>query len=337
MNKQILEILHEGAVIPAHPLALNDDKTFDEKGQRKLTQYYLNSGADGVAVGVHTTQFEIRDADVQLYEPVLKVVADEINKVEKPFIKVAGIAGPTEQAVKEAEIAVKHGYHFGLLSQGGLKDLSEKDLVERAKEVAAIIPVFGFYLQPAVGGVILSYDFWRAFADIENVRAIKIAAFNRYQTIDVVRAVCESDRRNEIALYTGNDDNIIADLLTPYRFNVNGLTIEKRFVGGLLGHWAFCTEHAVQTLKEVKHCIANNYSGIENLLSKNIEVTDTNAAAFDVKNNFKGSIAGIHEMLRRQSVMKNILCLREHEKLSPGQIEEIERVCRAYFPELAGK
>lgn len=337
MSNDILQILNAGTVIPAHPLALNDDKTFDEEGQRKLTRYYLNSGAGGVAVGVHTTQFEIRDEDVQLYEPVLKVVADEINKSDKDFIKVAGIAGSTAQAVKEAEFAVKHGYHFGLLSQGGLKDLREKDLVERANEVAKIIPVFGFYLQPAVGGVILSYDFWRAFAEIENVKAIKIAAFNRYQTIDVVRAVCESDRRNEIALYTGNDDNIITDLLTPYRFNINGSIVEKRFVGGLLGHWAFCTEHAVQTLREVKQCIANNYSGIDDLLAKNIEVTDTNAAAFDVKNNFKGSIAGIHEMLRRQGVMKNILCLRDHEKLSPGQLEEIERVCKAYFPELAGK
>lgn len=337
MNTAILKLLHEGTVIPAHPLALNNDKSFDEEGQRKLTQYYLNSGAGGVAVGVHTTQFEIRDEDVQLYEPVLKIVADDVSKVDKPFIKVAGLAGPTSQAVKEAEIAVKLGYHFGLLSQGGLKNMREKELVERAKEVAKIIPVFGFYLQPAVGGMILSYDFWRAFADIENVRAIKIAAFNRYQTIDVVRAVCESDRRDEIALYTGNDDNIIADLLTPYRFNVSGRIIEKRFVGGLLGHWAFCTEHAVQILNEVKQCIANNFSGIENLLAKNIKVTDTNAAAFDVKNNFKGSIAGIHEMLRRQGVMKNIICLRDHEKLSPGQMEEIERVCKAYFPQLANK
>ena len=334
MNTEVLQLLHKGTVIPAHPLALNDDKTFDEDGQRRLTNYYLSSGAGGVAVGVHTTQFEIRDKDVRLYEPVLRIVAEEIGKVEKCFLKVAGIAGPTEQAVKEAEIAVKHGYHFGLLSQGGLKQLSEKELVERAKEVAAIIPVFGFYLQPAVGGVILSYDFWRAFADIENVHAIKIAAFNRYQTIDVVRAVCESGRRNEIALYTGNDDNIITDLLTPYRFKVNGTTVEKHFVGGLLGHWAFCTEHAVRTLKEVNDCIANDYRGIENLLSKNIEITDTNAAVFDVKNNFKGSIAGIHEMLRRQGVMSNILCLREHEKLSIGQLEEIERICKSYFPNL---
>lgn len=337
MDTNILKLLHDGTVIPAHPLVLNDDKTFDEAGQRRLTQYYMNSGAGGVAVGVHTTQFEIRDADVNLYETVLKVVAEETDKIEKPFIKVAGIVGHTKEAVKEAEMAVKHGYHFGLLSQGGLKDLSEEEMVERAKEVAAVIPVFGFYLQPAVGGMILSYDFWRAFADIENVHAIKIAAFNRYQTIDVVRAVCESERRNDIALYTGNDDNIIADLLTPYQFNVDGRTVEKRFVGGLLGHWAFCTKHAVQILGEVKKCIADGYSGVDGLLSKNIEVTDTNAAVFDVKNNFKGSIAGIHEMLRRQGIMKNIVCLRERERLSAGQVEEIERVCKTYFPELADR
>lgn len=334
---EILNLLHSGTVIPAHPLALDNDGNFDEAGQRTLTQYYMNSGAGGVAVGVHTTQFEIREKGIELYEPVLKIVADELKTVNKSFIKVAGVCGPTDQAINEAKIAKNLGYDLALLSMGGLQHYSEDELVERTRLVAEIIPVFGFYLQPAVGGRILSYHFWEKFAAIENVHAIKIAAFNRYQTLDVVRAVCNSPRRDAIALYTGNDDNIIADLLTPYRFEIDGQQIEKRFVGGLLGHWAFCTEYAVNTLKEVKHCIGNNYAGVEHLLAKNIEVTDANAAAFDVANNFRGCIAGIHEMLRREGVMKNIKCLKDHEVISAGQMEEIERVCKLYFPHLAGK
>ncbi len=335
LSDDILSLLHQGVVIPAHPLLLQKGtKNIDEERLRNLTRYYINSGAGGVAVGVHTTQFEIRNAG--LLEPVLQIVSGEIDNagLTNPFIKVAGICGPTEQAVQEAQLALQHNYHFGLLSMGGLQHESEQALVDRARKVAEIIPVFGFYLQPAVGGRILSYDFWKAFAEIENVHAIKVAAFNRYQTIDVVKAVASSSRADNIALYTGNDDNIVADLLTPYRFDIDNKVIEKRFVGGLLGHWAFCTEHAVQTLQEIKTCIQNNYSGVEALLAKGIEITDTNAAVFDTANHFHGCISGIHEMLRRQGLMDHIECLLEKEKLSAGQMELIDEICEKYFPHL---
>lgn len=332
LNSTIKQLLSEGTVIPAHPLALNEDNSIDEKRQRGLTKYYIQSGAGGVAVGVHTTQFEIRKPGIDLLEPVLKIAAEEIEnaKLSRPFIKVAGICGPTAQAVKEAELAVKYGYHLGLLSMGGLGDCTEAELIDRAKAVAEIIPLFGFYLQPAAGGRLLSYEFWNEFVKIENVYAIKVAAFNRYQTIDVVRAVCGSTRRNEIALYTGNDDNIVADLLTPYQFDIDGEKVEKRFVGGLLGHWAVWTSNAVELLKEIKTCIANDYAGSEKLLIKNIEVTDMNAVIFDAKNAFHGCITGIHEVLRRQGLLTSIRCLNPNEKLSPGQSEEIDRIYQSY-------
>lgn len=327
-SQQIIDLLHAGTVIPAHPLALDSNRVLDEERQRRLTRYYLSAGAGGVAVGVHTTQFEIRKPGIDLLEPVLKMASEEVDQFanSENFIRVAGITGPEKAAVKEAELAVKYGYHVGLISNGGLKDLSEDELIERAKKVAEVIPLFGFYLQPAAGGRLLSYDFWRKFADIPNVVAIKIAAFNRYQTIDVVRAVCESDRRDEIALYTGNDDNIIADLITPYVFAVNGVKKEKKFVGGLLGHWAVWTSKAVQLLKEVKE----GKTPIKELLKKGIAVTDMNAVIFDAKNNFHGCIPGIHEILRRHGLLEGRWCLDPHEELSPGQMEEIDRVCRDY-------
>lgn len=337
---EIAKLLYNGTVIPAHPLVLKkNSKQIDELGQKALTGYYINSGTGGVAVGVHTTQFEIRDKAFQLFEPVLKIVSEEIDSLHlsKPFLKIAGICGETKQAIAEAETAVKYGYHMGLLSMGGLSHYSEDELLERTREVASVIPVFGFYLQPAVGGRVLNYAFWKKFAEIPGVYAIKIAAFNRYHTIDVVQAVCNSSRKDEIALYTGNDDNIVADLLTPYRFKVNGKIIEKTFVGGLLGHWAFCTEHAVNTLKEVKHSIENSFAGIANLLAKGIEITDMNAAVFDVENNFHGCIAGIHELLRREGVMQYTGCLLEKEILSPGQLSKIDAVCEKYFPQLVSK
>src|SRR5882724_784153 len=241
------KILQGGTVIPAHPLALHEDLTLDEKRQRRLTKYYMASGAGGIAIGVHTTQFEIRNPEINLLQPVFEIAAEEIKNasLKRPFLKVAGICGLTEQAVKEAELAAKYGYHLGLLSMGGLSNYSEELLIKHAQIISEIIPVFGFYLQPAVGGRLLSYSFWREFVEISNVCAIKVAAFNRYQTLDVVRAICNSTRRDEIALYTGNDDNIVADLLTPYQFMVKGEKIEKRFVGGLLGHWAVWTQKAV--------------------------------------------------------------------------------------------
>ncbi|MBS1576872.1 MAG: dihydrodipicolinate synthase family protein [Bacteroidetes bacterium] len=332
LSPDIKNLLQQGTVIPAHPLALRQNLKIDEESQRALTRYYMSSGAGGVAVGVHTTQFEIRKPEFNLLEPVLQLAAEEIEhaKLNRAFIKVAGICGPTAQAVKEAELAVKYGYHLGLVSMGGLKDYSEAELIKRIIAIAEVIPVFGFYLQPAVGGRVLSYDFWRAFAEIDNVHAIKVAAFNRYQTMDVVRAVCNSFRINKIALYTGNDDNIVADLLTPYRFLVNGEKVEKRFVGGLLGHWSVWTKKAVDLFSEIKQCIASDYSGIEELLSKGIEVTDMNAVIFDAKNSFKGCIPGIHEVLRRQGILQGGWCLNPEEELSTGQREEIDRVCKNY-------
>ncbi|MEO6719085.1 MAG: dihydrodipicolinate synthase family protein [Ferruginibacter sp.] len=332
LNLEIKQLLQQGTVIPAHPLALHQDLSINEDRQRLLTKYYIASGAGGVAVGVHTTQFEIRKPEISLLETVLRISAEEIEqaKLARPFIKVAGICGPTEQAVSEAKLAVKYGYHLGLLSMGGLAHYSEVELIKRAIQVAAIIPVFGFYLQPAVGGRVLSYEFWRSLAEIANVQAIKVAAFNRYQTLDVVRAVCDSSRRDDIALYTGNDDNIVADLLTPYRLVVKGQQVEKRFVGGLLGHWAVWTTKAVELFKEIKNCINNNYAGAEELLSKGIAVTDMNAVIFDAANSFKGCISGIHEVLKRQGLLEGAWCLSEEEKLSPGQANEIERLYKMY-------
>ncbi len=302
LDNAIYELLHKGTVIPAHPLALDASRQLDEHRQRLLTKYYIASGAGGVAVGVHTTQFEIRRPEFNLFEPVLRLAAEEVNKSARAesLIKVAGITGATANAVREAEIASHYGYHIGLISMGGLPNLSEKELISRTREVAAKIPLFGFYLQPAAGGRLLSYEFWKEFVNIPNVYAIKIAAFNRYQTIDVVRAVCNSSRRDEIALYTGNDDNIIGDLITPYQFNNNGRKIEKRFVGGLLGHWAVWTSKAVELLKEIK---AGNLN-YEALLRKNIAITDMNAVIFDAGNSFHGCIPGIHEVLRRQGLLE---------------------------------
>ncbi|MCW3078616.1 dihydrodipicolinate synthase family protein [Segetibacter sp.] len=332
LQSTIKELLHKGTIIPAHPLALDANRTLDEERQRRLTRYYMAAGAGGVAVGVHTTQFEIRKPEINLLETVYKLAAEEIERAQlnRPFAKVAGIVGPTEQATREAELAVQYGYHIGLVSLGGLKEYSEADLIKHVRAVAEIIPVFGFYLQPAVGGRILSYDFWKEFAQIENVQAIKVAAFNRYQTLDVVRAVCGSPRKDEIALYTGNDDNIVADLITPYRFSIDGQKVEKRFVGGLLGHWAVWTRKSVELLNEIKQSVAERSSDFEELLSKGIEVTDMNEVIFDARNAFHGCIPGIHEVLRRQGLLEGRWCLDPHEELSPGQMEEIDRVYKMY-------
>lgn len=331
LSPGIKQLLNEGTVIPAHPLVLNKELAIDEKRQRTLTRYYLACGAGGLAVGVHTTQFEIRKPEFNYLEKVLKITAEVITENEKrPLIKVAGICGPTSQAIKEAELALKYGYDLGLVSLGGLNKWSDADLIKHIVSISELIPVFGFYLQPAVGGRLLSYEFWRDFAEIPNVHAIKVAAFNRYQTFDVFRAVCNSSRRDEIALYTGNDDNIVADLLTPYQFTIDGKMVEKRFVGGLLGHWAIWTKRAVELLKEVKQCISSNNLVIEELLSKGISVMDMNAVIFDAKNSYKGCIAGIHEVLRRQGLLEGIWCLNPEEKLSSGQIEEIDRIYKEY-------
>jgi dihydrodipicolinate synthase/N-acetylneuraminate lyase len=331
LSPEMLQALHDGLVIPAHPLALDENRKLDERYQRALTRYYIASGAGGIAIGVHSTQFEIREEKYNLYEPVLRMAAEEIAKanVDRPFIKVAGICGPTEQAVNEAKLAASLGYDAGLLSMGGLHGLSEQEILDRTKRVADIMPVIGFYLQPSVGGRIFTFDFWRKFAEIDNVVAIKMAPFNRYQTIDVVRAVCYSSRCYEIALYTGNDDNIVNDLLTTYRFEVEGKPVEKAVVGGLLGHWAVWTHKVVELFNEIK-AVRGNAEISKEWLTRNVQVTDANAAFFDTANQFKGCIPGIHEVLRRQGLLKGTWCLNPHEILSPGQAEEIDRIYREY-------
>lgn len=317
--------LTEGLVIPAHPLALTSERKLDEKRQRALTRYYMAAGAGGIAVGVHTTQFAIRDPQIGLYRPVLELAAEETANAN--VVKIAGACGGTEQAVREAELARELGFDAVLLSMGGLKDLDNSALVGHARAVAEVMPVIGFYLQPSVGGRLLSYEFWREFAKIENVVAIKMAPFNRYQTIDVLRGVIDSGRASDVALYTGNDDNILIDLLT--RWNFGGETL--RIVGGLLGHWAVWTSKAVGHLALARSSGGQISAGLLTLAQ---QITDANAAFFDPRHNFAGCIAGIHEVLRRQGLLQGTWCLDEHESLSPGQSEEIDRVYRAY-PDLS--
>jgi hypothetical protein len=318
------ERLFQGLVIPAHPLALKSNRKLDERRQRALTRYYLASGAGGVAVGVHTTQFAIRDPHVGLLQPVLELAGEETRNLE--VVKIAGVCGETRRAVKEAELAHALGYDAALLSLGALRGSSVPALIEHARRIESVLPLIGFYLQPSVGGRTLPFDFWRKLAELDNVVAIKIAPFNRYQTIDVVRAIAESGRADKIALYTGNDDNILGDLLTPFDFA--GLRVRIR--GGLLGHWAVWTSKAVSQLAQVRSTVERAESVSPDLLALNVHNTDANAALFDVQNNFRGCIAGIHEVLRRQGLLAGRWCLDPDEDLSPGQMEEIDRVCRAY-------
>ncbi len=320
MSPEKLALLRKGVVIPAHPLALTAARKLDERRQRALTRYYLAAGSGGIAVGVHTTQFAIRD--VGLFRPVLELAADEEKRHKPLTIKIAGICGPTKQATAEAALARDLGYDIGLLSLAALKNEGEDAMVAHAKAVSEVMPIFGFYLQPAVGGRVLPYSFWRRFAEIPGVVGIKMAPFNRYQTIDVLRAVAESGRASEIALYTGNDDNILLDLLTEVRFGSTRL----RIVGGLLGHWSVWTRKAVELLKEVHEA----QGPTPELLTRAIQITDSNAAFFDAANAFHGCIAGLHEVLRRQGLLEGIWCLDPKEGLSAGQKEEIDRVYRAY-------
>lgn len=315
-----LDKLRGGLVIPAHPLALNSSRKLDEARQRGLTHYYRDAGAGGIAVGVHTTQFEIRQPEHNLFEPVLRMAIEETQG--SGMVMIAGAVGPTSQAVAETELAGKLGYNAVLLSVGALRQASIGELVEHVRTVASVMPVIGFYLQPAVGGRALPYEFWRRIAEIENVVAIKMAPFNRYQTLDVIRGVADSGRAGDVALYTGNDDNIIADLITPFSFG--GKTL--RVAGGLLGQWAVGTKKAVELLRRV-HEGATHPSL---LLALGAQLTDLNAALFDVANNFHGCIAGIHEILRRQGLLEGLWCLDPNEGLSPGQLEEIDRVVAAY-------
>jgi dihydrodipicolinate synthase/N-acetylneuraminate lyase len=333
--QDVLESLRKGGVIPAHPLALDRNHKFDERRQRALTRYYMAAGADGVAVGVHTTQFAIREAKVGLFRPVLEIARETIvahqPKKRPPVIRIAGICGGTRQAVAEARLAADLGYHIGLLSLGALAKAPVEKLLDHARAVSQVMPLMGFYLQPSVGGRILGFDFWRRFVEIENVVAIKIAPFNRYQTLDVVRAVVEAGRTKEVVLYTGNDDNIINDLLTQFLFDKNKSSKPVRIVGGLLGHWAVWTRRAVTQLLECHRIVEHQRVPIPpRMLTLAAQVTDSNAAFFDPANGFAGCIAGIHEVLRRQGLLEGIWCLDPKEGLSPGQSEEIDRVYAAY-------
>lgn len=333
--KLVFDSIQNGTVIPALPLALNYKRQLDERRQRALIRYYLYSGAGGIAVGVHTTQFEIRLPEIGLYEPVLHLAEEEFRdftlKTGKTPIRIAGVIGKTKQAVSEAQLALTHGYHAVLLSLAAFQNESNSTIIDHCNAVAEIIPVIGFYLQPAVGGRKLDFQFWKSFSEIENVIAIKIAPFNRYQTLDVVRGVIESGRIEEIALYTGNDDNIVADLLTEYQLHHGDKLISKRIVGGLLGHWAVWTRSAVKLMEKIQQPDMKKH--ISEYLSLGVQMTDCNAAFFDVANNFAGCITGIHEVLRRQGLLEGIWTLNERDVLSPGQKEEIDRVYQAY-PEL---
>ena len=329
----VCDRLRKGVVIPAHPLALTAERRLDERHQRALTRYYHAAGAGGIAVGVHTTQFEIREPQHRLFGSIIKLAAETIADCDRTTgrstLRISGICGATKQAVSEAALARDAGYHLGLLSLGAMKKAADEALLEHCRIVARENPLFGFYLQPAVGGRVLSYQFWRRFVEIPNVAAIKIAAFNRYQTLDVVRAVAESGRAKDIALYTGNDDSIVTDLLTEYAVRTSCGKVRLRIVGGLLGHWACWTQTAVKLLAECQAAWRMGEVPAE-LLTRAAEVTDSNAAFFDAANRFAGCIPGIHEVLRRQGLMSNTLCLNPNMKLSPGQREEIDRVCGAY-------
>lgn len=334
-QEKALAILKEGTVIPATPLALDENRKLNVKGMKLLMQYYLNSGVGGIATAVHTTQFEIRKPEHNLFEPVLKLVSQEIDSFEaetgKVIVKVAGVCGEAEQAVKEAKIAKKYGYDAVLLSPGGLNHLSEEEMLARTEAVAKEMPVIGFYLQTAVGGRQFTFDYWQKLCAIDNVVAIKCAPFNRYQSLDVVRAAALADR--EVTLYTGNDDNIVLDLLTKYRFDKNGKTVEKSFEGGLLGHWSAWAQKAVELFEKVKAAKQLEQIPAE-MLTLAMQVTDTNSVFFDTAHNFSGCIAGLHEVLYRQGLMENIYCLNPEETLSPGQAEGIDRLYREY-PQLS--
>jgi Dihydrodipicolinate synthetase family len=327
----VLATLRRGTAIPAHLLALDASRKLDARRQRALTRYYVDAGAGGIAVGVHSTQFAIREAG--LYEPVLALARETVaDWTDRPMVLIAGLAGRTKQVLHEAEVARGLGYHGGLLSLAAMRGAGEDELIEHCKAVAREIPLIGFYLQPAVGGIALSSRFWRRFAEIGNVAAIKMAPFSRYRTLDVVRGVVEARAEDRVTLYTGNDDHIVLDLLTPFSFRRDGETVTVRIRGGLLGHWSVWTKGAVEILERVHVAIDTGRIDAD-LLALDAKVTDANGAFFDVANDFHGCIAGCHEVLRRQGLLEGIWCLDPQESLGPGQAQEITRVTGAY-PEL---
>jgi hypothetical protein len=328
----VLATLRRGAVIPAHPLALDQNRKLDERSQRALSRYYVDAGSGGLAVGVHTTQFAIRQAG--LYRPVLELAMRTASDwTRKLLVMIAGLAGRTTQAVAEAHVARDLGYHAGLMSLAAMKGASEDELIAHAETVAREMPLVGFYLQPAVGGIVLPASFWRRFAQIENVVAIKIAPFNRYRTLDVIRGVVEVGAIDRITLYTGNDDHILLDLVTPFTVMVRGKPVTVRIRGGLLGHWSVWVKTAVDLLDRLHAVVTGDTVPVE-VLALDSQITDTNAAIFDVANDFHGVICGCHEILRRQGLLEGIWCLDPDESLGPGQKEEIDRICAAY-PHLA--
>src|SRR5262245_42343346 len=335
ISADIRKLIADGTVLPAHPLALTAERQLDKQHQRALTRYYIDAGSDGLAVGVHSTQFAIRD--VGLYEPVLELAAQTAREWtplggKRPLFMTAGLAGPTAQAVREAAVARGLGYHAGLLSLASMKGATENALIAHCEAVAAELPLVGFYLQPAVGGIALPARFWRRFAAIDNVVAIKMAPFNRYRTLDVIRGVVEARAEQRITLYTGNDDHIVLDLVTPFVVRRGGADVTVRIVGGLLGHWSVWTRRAVELLQRI-HAAREHGRVDDALLALDSQVTDCNAALFDVAHDFHGCIAGCHEVLRRQGLLEGIWCLNPSEGLSPGQAAEIDRVHAAY-PEL---
>lgn len=333
IDPQIQQALQQGLVIPACPLALTPQRKFDERRQRAVIRYYTAAGAGGLAVGVHTTQFKIREHSAGLFRSLLELASEEMGRQEarhkKRLVRIAGVCGGTKQAAAEAALVADLQFNAGLLSLAALKDAGEEELLAHARTIAEIIPLVGFYLQPAVGGLILPYSFWRRFVEIENVIALKIAPFNRYQTVEVMRAVADSGRR-DIALYTGNDDNIVMDLLTPFKFQAGNRQLEWRMVGGLLGHWAVWTQKAVELLAACHRLAQSGRTVPQDMLQRAVEITDANGAFFDSAHGYAGCIPGLHEVLRRQGLFEGTWCLDPKETLSPGQLEEIDRVYRAY-------
>ncbi len=325
---EVMSVLRKGAVIPAHPLALTAARQLDERRQRALSRYYIDAGAGGLAVGVHTTQFAIRETG--LYAPVLRLAAEEMDGwTDRPLVRIAGLVGRTEEALAEADVALGLGYHAGLLSLAAFRGAAEDEIIAHCQAVAARIPLVGFYLQPAVGGVLLPPTFWRRFAEIDNVVAIKMAPFNRYRTLDVVRGVVAARAEERVTLYTGNDDHIVLDLLTPFAVCRGGENVVVRVRGGLLGHWSVWVKRAVELLARTQ-AAAEHGVVTADLMQLDSQVTDCNAAIFDVANDFHGCIAGCHEVLRRQGLLEGIWCLDPNEWLSPGQAGEIDRVCADY-------
>ena len=318
---EVAALLRRGTVIPAHPLALNARRKLDERRQRALARYYLDAGSGGLAVGVHATQFAIRETG--LYEPVLRIAAEEAAK--RKALLIAGLSGKTAQAKKEAQLAASLGYHAGMLSLAPMKGASIGELIDHCAAVAQEIALVGFYLQVAVGGIPLPREFWRRFAAIENVVAIKIAPFNRYATLDVVKGVVAARAEERVALYTGNDDHIVLDLAVPFDIRRGDETVRVRIKGGLLGHWSVWTRSAVQLLERIQRGPID-----PDLLALDARITDCNSAFFDVAHNFAGCIPGCHEVLRRQGLLEGTWCLDPTEKLSPGQADEIDRVYREH-------